>query len=129
MADPGIAPVTDSALIVNDKATIETYQNDYIAVQTQSAADGILVLADNWYPDWKGFLDGQEVPVMRANGAFRGVVLPAGEHKVEFKYISSAQKTGRWLTFGGLLVVALGVVGSFISRRKHENDESEEDHG
>jgi len=57
-ADPGIPAVTDSATVADDKATIETYQNDYISVKTETAADGILVLADNWYPDWKAFLDG-----------------------------------------------------------------------
>ena len=93
------------------------------------AADGILVLADNWYPAWKAFLDGQEVEVLRANGAFRGVVVPAGEHNVEFKYISSEQKTGRYLTLAGLLAVAVGVIGSFVPKRKQGNLDADEDNG
>lgn len=127
--EPGIQAVTDSTLTVNDKATIETYENDYILVKTSADADGILVLADNWYPAWKGFIDGQEVEVLRVNGAFRGVVLPAGDHDVEFKYISDTQKTGRLLTLAGLLVVAISVVGSFVPRRKKSNIEPEEENG
>ncbi len=124
--DPGIVAVTDSGLIAGDEVTIEKYENDYVSIMTNSQADGILVLADNWFPDWKGFLDGEEVEVMRANGAFRGVVVPAGEHEVEFKYISSSQKTGRMLTLAGLLAVGLGIAGSVISRRRESNIELEE---
>jgi len=126
---PEIEPVTDSAIIAEDKVVIDQYKNDYISIRTSSAADGILVLADNWYPDWKGFLDGEEVEVMRANGSFRGVVVPAGEHVVEFKYISSTHQTGRLLTLAGLLAVAAGVVVSVIPRRgrKREEQESEDE--
>jgi hypothetical protein len=124
--DPGITMVADSILTAEDKATIEQYENNYINIRTTSEADGILVLSDNWYPAWKAFLDGQEVEVMRANGAFRGIVLPSGEHTVEFKYISSSQSTGRWLTFAGLLAVAAGIVGSVIPRRRKSNSETEE---
>lgn len=123
--NPGIAMVTDSLLTAGDSATIEQYDNDYIKIKTESKAAGILVLSDNWYPAWEAFLDGQEVEVLRANGAFRGIVLPSGEHTVEFKYISSTQKTGRLLTLVGLLAVAAGVVGSVIPRRRKDNPETE----
>jgi hypothetical protein len=126
LKDPGIRAVTDSLLTAGDSAVIESYENDRIIIRTTSQVDGILVLADNWYPDWKGFLDGQEVEVYRANGAFRGVVIPSGEHTVEFKYISESQRTGRWLTMAGLLAVALGVVGSVIPRRRRGNSGVEE---
>jgi hypothetical protein len=127
--DPGIEMVTDTAAIASDEVILESYENDYIGIKTRSQADGVLVLADNWYPDWKAFVDGQEVEVMRANGAFRGVVMPSGEHQVEFKYISSTQKTGRWLTIAGLLAVVVGVVGSVIPRRKESNSEADEEDG
>jgi len=116
--DPGISPTTDSTLGPYERADIETYENGFISIKTTSRADGMLVLADNWYPAWKAFLDGREVKVYRANGAFRGIVLPAGRHTVEYKYISSTQKTGRLLTIAGLLAVAAVVIGSVVMKRK-----------
>lgn len=123
--DPGIVPTTDSTVAAADRATIETYENDYISITTSSRADGILVLGDNWYPAWKAFLDGAEVPVLRANGAFRGVVLPAGEHTVEFRYISRDHWIGRLLTSLGLLAVVGVVIGAVITRRKVDIKEVE----
>ncbi|MCP4566685.1 MAG: YfhO family protein [FCB group bacterium] len=107
--DPGIEQAADSLAGINDMVTIETYANNFVALKTKSDADGMLVLGDNWYPAWKAFIDGTESKVYLANGSFRGVVLPAGEHSVEFRYISSTQRTGRYLTLVSFLFV-LGVV-------------------
>ncbi|MFH1701655.1 MAG: YfhO family protein [Candidatus Zixiibacteriota bacterium] len=113
--DPGIEPATDTALLAGDKVTITEYKNDYISLQVSTDADGLLVLADNWYPAWKAFIDGSEVEVMMANAAFRGVVVSAGEHTVEFKYISEAYSTGKMLTLFGFIFALAGIViGGFV---------------
>lgn len=102
----------------HDEAQIEKYENDYIAIKATAAGDGILVLADNWFPAWKGFVDGHEVPVMRVNLSFRGIVLPSGQHKVEFRYISESHLIGRLLTLGGLLSVAVMIGVGLCHRPK-----------
>lgn len=45
-----------------------------------------LVFAEAWYPGWHVYVDGVEQPLLRANYAFQGVILPAGEHTVIFQY-------------------------------------------
>jgi hypothetical protein len=122
--DPGIERVTDSAMTAKDLVMVETYKNDFISLKTVSQADGILVLADNWYPAWKAFIDGIETDVSMVNGAFRGIVLPAGEHTVEYRYISETHKTGRFLTMAGLLIVAMVVGGHGIRSRKKGKSET-----
>lgn len=118
MTEPGFTAVADSVQVANDLVEIVKYENDRIALSTQSDYDGLLVLADNWYPAWKGFVDGVEVPVLRTNGAFRGVLVPAGRHEVEFAYISETQWLGKILTYSGLLIVGLMMIGSQIVERK-----------
>jgi hypothetical protein len=117
---PGISASTDSAVYFSDTVTIDTYENDRIALRTTSSAEGILVLSDNWYPAWKGYLDGNPVEVLRANSAFRGIVLPPGRHTVEFRYQSETYKTGRMLTLAGLLYV-LAVTGWHLAPRRKTN--------
>ncbi|MEE9441553.1 MAG: YfhO family protein [candidate division Zixibacteria bacterium] len=126
--DPGISPTLDTTSFSADRVEITEYKNDYISVTVSSSVDGILVLADNWYPAWKAFVDGNEVEVMMANAAFRGVVLSAGEHTVEFMYISEAYATGKMLTLFGLITALAGIaVGGVITRNKNIIAEGQQD--
>lgn len=117
-ADPGIIPTADTVGKATDSVIIEEYENGYISIRTRSNTDGILVLADNWYPAWKGFVDGTEVEVFRANAAFRGVVVPAGEHNVEFRFISKTSRIGRLISLASLLFVAVVAGLNIIPRRR-----------
>jgi hypothetical protein len=47
---------------------------------------GFVVLADQYYPGWKATVDGEETGIYRVNGILRGVVVPGGEHTVEFVF-------------------------------------------
>jgi uncharacterized membrane protein YfhO len=47
---------------------------------------GLLVVADRWDVGWKAYLNGNAVPILRVNHAVRGVVVPAGESVVQFRY-------------------------------------------
>lgn len=57
-----------------------------VSLFTGTASPGLLVLKDTWYPGWKAEIDGNPAPIYRVNGCFRGVPMPAGEHRVEFFY-------------------------------------------
>jgi len=45
-----------------------------------------VVLNDVWHPWWFAEVDGTPVPLLRANGIFRAVAVPAGEHEVRFVF-------------------------------------------
>lgn len=49
---------------------------------------GVVVLLESWWPDdFRAFLNGRRVPVLRLNHAFKGIVIPAaGEYRVSFHY-------------------------------------------
>ena len=42
--------------------------------------------ADAWYPGWEATVDGRSVPLYIADVAFRGLRVPAGEHRVEMHF-------------------------------------------
>src|SRR5262249_22630654 len=45
-----------------------------------------LVLIEQFYPGWRGSVDGHSVPLERWNGTFQSVQVPAGSHRVRFEY-------------------------------------------
>lgn len=58
-----------------------------LSVKTQSeATPGWLVLSELDFPGWRASVDGADLPIHRANGMFRAVCVPAGEHVVEFRF-------------------------------------------
>ena len=67
-------------------ARLQDYTPTEIVVQTTSVRPGVLVLNDVWHPWWFAEIDGAAAPVLRANGLFRAVVLPQGEHEIRFRF-------------------------------------------
>ncbi len=77
---------------------------------------GYLVLADTWYPGWQATVDGRAAPILRANGAFRAVELPAGEHTVEMSYRPWTVTAGAATSLAALV----GLLAGLVSTRKRE---------
>ena len=50
-----------------------------------------LYYADSYHPGWKAYVDGERVPVVRANLAFKAIRVPAGEHRVRWAYWGGVQ--------------------------------------
>lgn len=66
------------------EAVITTYEPEKVVVETKAETPKILFLSDNFYPDWKVFVDGEKSKIFRADYSFRAVFLPAGQHQVTF---------------------------------------------
>ncbi len=93
-----------------------------INISASMETAGLLVLADLWDVGWHAYLNGKETPILRTNEAIRGVVLPQGESKVEFRYEPGSLARG-WRFFGGAALILCGWAGVIAWRRKMTNDE------
>ena len=59
---------------------------DSVEIVTTSAADGLLVLHDLYYPGWTANVDGNSTQIVPFALLFRGVFVPAGTHRVTFRF-------------------------------------------
>jgi hypothetical protein len=66
------------------KAEVVKYSENQVVVQTDNTSGGFLVLTDSFYPIWHARIDGKETSIYRTDFAFRGIIVPAGKHRVEF---------------------------------------------
>lgn len=55
-------------------------------VTVGGTSGGWLVVREGWYPGWTATVNGEDVPVLRVDHAFRAVRVPAGDAQVEFVY-------------------------------------------
>lgn len=81
-----------------------TWEAERVRLIARSTRPGTLVLLDRWYPGWKVSVNGEPAQLLRANGVFRAVSIPAGQSDVEFRYAPTS------LLIGGLSS-ALGLAG------------------
>lgn len=80
-----------------------------LAIRTDSAAPGTLLISQTWYPGWQASIDdGPWQPVLRANAALQAVQLPAGVHDVQLRFRSTRYTLG--LIIAGItLLIVLGL--------------------
>jgi hypothetical protein len=65
---------------------IRSFAHTRIDLRTRAAAAGWIVAGELDYPGWEAELDGEALAVHRANGMFRAVCVPAGEHRLSFVF-------------------------------------------
>jgi hypothetical protein len=101
---PGLAP---NAQARSPTPRIVEHSPKRVVIAAETSVPGMLVLGDSYYPGWRAFVAGTEVKIYRANHVMRAVFLPAGRHRVVFRYEPFSFKLGVVMT-GATVVVILG---------------------
>ena len=81
-----------------------------VRVNFNAAGPGVLVLLDAYYPGWEARVDGIQSKILRTNYMFRGVLVPAGVHTVEFNYRPLSFRAGAAITISTLVLLMLAMV-------------------
>lgn len=91
-----------------------------VALEGRDARTTYLVVAENWYPDWTATVDGQPVPVHRAQNAVLSVQLPPGAREVEFRYVSRHHARFKGISLAASLATLLLIVVPAARERRRE---------
>ncbi|MFZ2282906.1 MAG: YfhO family protein [Lutibacter sp.] len=103
-------------------ATIQltSYALNNLVYDFNSNANQFAVFSEIYYKDgWNAYIDGNLTPHYRVNYVLRGMEIPKGKHKIEFKFEPTVVKKGTTIaliSYGLLLVIFAGWI--FIERRK-----------
>jgi hypothetical protein len=74
--------------------------------EAEADGAGVLVVRESWSRGWRASVDGEPVPLRRANGKHRAVAVPAGHHRIELWYEAPGLRGGALLSAVALLVAA-----------------------
>ncbi len=97
------------------RITLTEYQPNYLKYIHQANSEQLAVFSEIYYADgWKAYVDGVETPHFRANYILRAMVLPAGNHTVEFKFHPAGYYTGNKVSLAGSLLLLLAVAGYLL---------------
>jgi hypothetical protein len=93
------------------------YQPNLMTYSVEASKPQLVVFSEIFYKgneDWKSYVDGKEVPHFRCNYALRGMLVPAGKHKIEFRFDPRTFRVGERVSFAGSLsLLALLIFGIF----------------
>jgi hypothetical protein len=87
-----------SAKILSSK-----FGNQTVDIEAEAAQPSLVVVAQTYYHDWRAEIDGQPAPLLRANGAFQALQVPAGTHKIHLAYVDRAFETGAAISIAAWL--------------------------
>ncbi|WP_297986252.1 YfhO family protein [uncultured Chryseobacterium sp.] len=106
----------DSTATIN----LTKYQANELEFKTQSKTPQLAVFSEIYYPKgWKMFVDGKEVPYIKADYLLRAVHVPAGNYNVKMVFEPEVITKGKIfsLTAFGLFLL-LSAAGIFFLNRK-----------
>lgn len=112
--DKKFQPAASQPFSFDSAATITLVKpdNDLMVYQTKSASPQLAIFSEVYYDKgWKAFIDDKETPIIKANYVLRALQVPAGEHKIEFRFEPQSHKTGSRITLicSLLMLILLGI--------------------
>ena len=132
---------TKNEVTINHKKLYEVYNSDYktkfekdstaiisltkydvnsLTYQSKTTEDQFAVFSEIYYKNgWNAYVDGELTPHYQVNYVLRGMVVPAGNHTIEFKFEPSVIKIGNTISlisYAMLLLIPLGWF--FFEKRK-----------
>lgn len=89
-----------------------SYRRNRLEVAFDLKGEGLLVLLEKYNSGWRGWVDGQERPVLKAGGVFRGIEVHEGERRMVMEYMPFELRLGGLISVGALLGLLGFLVGS-----------------
>jgi hypothetical protein len=118
LADAGFDPARsaiaeglpgDLAGLATGPVTVQSYGPNSMRLSTDTAGPAFLATSEVMYSGWEATVNGTHQPLFMTNGAFRGLMLPAGHSDIVLAY--HPPHLGLYLSISGVLaLLAIAVV-------------------
>lgn len=95
---------------------------DYLTYDVAMEGDGFVIDSDQYFAGWTAAVDGVETPIYQVDGFMRGVKVPAGSHRLEFRYAAPGLRASLWLCLAFFLFTLSGLAWLLFSARGRRFD-------
>ena len=98
-------------------------QNDQMEYTSTSSSKQLAVFSEIYYTyGWKAFIDDKETPIYKCNYVLRTIEVPAGSHKITFKFEPTEVILANKLGLGAVSLVWLLAIGSIVFYIRSKKD-------
>ena len=96
---------------VNGNIELIEYQPNHLTYKANTDKAAAVVFSEIFYnKGWKAYIDGKESSYFRANYLLRAMVIPEGEHTIEFVFEPNSYYVGKNLAIGGSIFLILALI-------------------
>jgi hypothetical protein len=112
----------DGSYSNSGKISLLSYKPNDLVYESDAKEKGFAVFSEIYYPKgWNAYIDGNPATYTCVNYILRGMEIPAGKHKVEFKFEPAVYKTGNTIALIGSVLLLLSVAaGLYMAGKKKE---------
>ena len=106
----------------------QPYNPDYLQYKTKTNKEQLAVFSEIYYkPDWFAYIDDERAEYIRVNYVLRAMVVPAGEHTIEFRNEAPLLHKLDKVALAGSIIFVIIILGSiamviYNSRKKNTTD-------
>jgi len=114
VVDKKFADQLPSAIVYDSTATIklEVYKPNYLKFTSKTLREQAAVFSEIYYPKgWNVYIDGKPAEYFRANYVLRAMVIPQGNHEIEWKFDPKGYAVGNILSIISAIILILMIVG------------------
>lgn len=127
-SDPGISvePPGPEASVEFTNYGIQNFK-----LRVNATGSNLLFLSEVYYPTgWHASVDGQPTTIYKTNYAFRSILVPAGEHVVDFRFEPRMFQAGKSASLASNIIVLASLVSvagaQYMKRRNKRREEHSE---
>jgi hypothetical protein len=92
-----------------------SYQPNDLVYTSQSHSQGLAVFSEIYYKDgWNAFIDGAPADYIQTDYVLRAILIPAGTHKIEFKFQPKEYAIGEKISLASSLILLLGCISILV---------------
>lgn len=97
-------------------------ENDVITYTSKAPSEQLAVFSEVYYDKgWNAYIDGKQTPYAKVNYVLRGMMVPAGEHSIVFKFEPKSHAIGWTVTnicsFIMLLLLVAAIIKTYRNNR------------
>jgi hypothetical protein len=107
---------------------LTSYAPDHLTYESNVTNPQLAVFSEIYYNNslgWEAFVDGKEAPHFRVNYILRGMIVPAGKHKIEFVFHPQTYYLGEKIALACSLLILGSLIGLAYMQVKKDNQQFE----
>jgi hypothetical protein len=109
----------------NGQIELTEYQPNYLKYDYSAASEQFTVFSEIYYENgWNAYIDGEPAPHFRVNYVLRAMLIPAGNHTIEFKFEPKSYYVGNKISLASSILLILAIAGYGFARFRKRKSEA-----